>query len=86
VSTFIEDSGTTAYWSDLISDVSVRLGKETSRIILVTDILIPRGGQRMDNSDSDDSGSAPDITTGMRDSIMGLRTTRSDPGLGAGCP
>lgn len=56
-----------------IFDISMRLGKETTRLILVTDVPTAMALDVIPNMDADNPGDNPDIITGMKSPLSRLR-------------
>lgn len=73
ISSWIEDESISKNWDNTITDVSFRLAKDTSRVIIVTDVPLSFANNVVINLDADDPGSNPEIITNMRQSIQKLR-------------
>lgn len=73
ISSWIEDESVSKSWDNTVTDVSFRLAKGNTRVILITDVPLALGRDVVINLDSDDPGSSPEIITNMRQSIQKLR-------------
>lgn len=73
ITSWIEDESVSKSWDSMITDVSFRLAKNTTRIIVVTDVPLAVGKDVVVNLDADDPGTAPEIITNMGQSIQKLR-------------
>ncbi|KAK2591532.1 hypothetical protein QQS21_010782 [Conoideocrella luteorostrata] len=73
ISSWIEDESISKSWDNVITDVSFRLAKNNTSIILVTDVPLAVGRDVVINLDADDPGANPEIITNMRQSIQKLR-------------
>ncbi|KAL9122241.1 MAG: hypothetical protein Q9187_001193 [Circinaria calcarea] len=73
MTTWIEDKNMSMVWNSTVTDVSIRLGKNSARVVMVTDLPIAVGREIIPNLDADEPGTTNEIITGMRNPLMKLR-------------
>lgn len=73
MASWIDDTVMDMHTETFVTDISFRLGKDTRRIIMTTDVPLAVPWDTIPNIDADDPGSMPEITTGMRTKVSKLR-------------
>jgi DNA polymerase elongation subunit (family B) len=73
MATWIQDEDKSIVFDNTVIDVSIRLGMEDERIILLVDLPLAVAYDVVENIDADIPGDNPAIITGMKNSISKLR-------------
>ena len=77
MSTWIEDESINMCWGNLVTDISIRLGKGISRVILTTDIPMSMAMESIPNLDADEPGSMPETLDSIVSSLSSSFSSRS---------